>query len=170
VYLDGGTVYLEDFLELTADTIATGRAEQRRMDVVVFDYVQLAQLKSNVPDGTSATEHAIGLIKAHALQHKYVGFIASQVTKASSKASKTEGTMLTSDDAMQIRSDKFNLVLTLNREYVEEMNEETGLMEHKPTGFGFVYVDKNSLGLSRKRVKLETDLAHYMWKDRALDG
>lgn len=152
-------LYLEDKLEFIADTISDGRKSGQRMDVVYFDYLQIEEVKEN-PDSEKILDYVISRIKNHSIHNKYVGFCVSQVTKAASKDSKTSGKMLTSDDAHYVRSDKFNLMLTLNREYEELEGERV------PTNWTKLYIDKNSQSKGGLAVRVPIDLSHLMLLDK----
>lgn len=151
-------LYLETFLEMTADTIADLRRNKRRADIVAVDYLQLADVMEEKRN-ENVINQVIRKIKQHATVHKYVGFDASQITKASSKAQKNGDAMVTSDDAQFLRSDKFNLMLTINRVFDEQKN---------PTDFAHLFVDKNSLGRAKRKLLFRTDYPHLRWLDETV--
>lgn len=147
-------LYFEDFLALVAETLTIRRKENRRADVVLIDYLSLLRLR-DVPRGNEI-EFIGSMLKNHCLRHKYVPFVLSQVTKNASKNAKVNGQALTSDDAQFMRSDKYNLMLAINTEIVDD----------KPTGFSYLSVEKNSLGKTRVRAKLRFDAAHLTYEDK----
>lgn len=151
-------MYLDTFLEMTADTIADARRQKRRADVAIVDYAQLAEIL-NANKSESVVLQVIRKIKKHATVHKYVGLVASQITKASSKAQKSGAGTVTSDDMQFLRSDQFNLCLTINRVF----DEVEGMMQ--PTDFVVLYVDKNSLGRAKQKLRYRTDYTHLRWLD-----
>lgn len=155
-------LFLETFLEMTADTLADVRRQKRRADVVAVDYLQLAEVLEDKKNEVMVNQ-VIRKIKQHATVHKYVGFDASQITKASSKSQKNGGGMVTGDDAMAVRSDKFNLMLTINRVFKEVDGEK------EPTDLAHLFVDKNSLGRAKQKLLYRTDYAHLRWLDERID-
>lgn len=155
-------LYLETFLEMTADALADARRQKRRADVVAVDYLQLAEVLDDKRNEVMVNQ-VIRKIKQHATVHKYVGFDASQITKASSKTQKTGGGMVTSDDAQFLRSDKFNLMLTINRVFQDKEGDKV------PMDLAHLYVDKNSLGRAKQKLLYRTDYLHLRWLDERID-
>lgn len=156
-------MYLETFLEMTADTIADARKQKRRADATIVDYAQLAEVM-NASKNENVVTQVIRKIKKHATLHKYVGIVASQITKASSKEQKRGNAPVTSDDMQFLRSDQFNLCMTINRVF----EEKEGVM--MPTDFVDLYVDKNSLGRAKQKLRYRTDYPHLRWVDEVVQG
>jgi hypothetical protein len=157
---DSQELFLEELLDLIASTLDEGRKAGRRRDIVIFDYVQLLKLR-DVRDGEREVEQVVSIIKNHVARYQYVAVLGTQVTKSSSKQQKTAGAVLTSDDAQYLRSDKFNLMLSINRVYEEREGQSI------PTDYSTIYVDKHSLGVAHVNVSVETDFKHLLWKDKA---
>lgn len=150
-------LYFEDFLGLVAENLERRRKLNRRADVVVIDYLSLLQLR-DVPRGNEI-EFISSMLKNHCMRHRYNPFVLSQVTKNASKNAKVNGQALTSDDAQFMRSDKYNLMLAINNEIVE----------NQLTGFSYLNVEKNNLGKTRVKVKLRFDAAHLTFEDKDYD-
>lgn len=165
---DGDYLYLEELLDHIGATIRIERKNGRRLNMIVFDYAQLAELRQRVENG-NAIEHVIGKIKNHAMKHQYVAWITTQAVKASSKlVRKASSDVLTGDDALYVRDDKFNLFLTLKRHYDTDLSLPEG-EQQVPTEFVKVYIAKNSVAASRQIVPMQVDWTRMCWLDRKVE-
>ena len=124
--------------------------------VAVFDYVQLLNMRSVRLEGERITQ-VLGMLKGFCVDHKIVGVIASQVTKADSKGVRDGSDTLDAEAGQFQRSDKFNLVLTLNPIY------SGGLITNK----GIIRVAKNSIGIPIEQC-VAIDPSRFQWVDRKL--
>ena len=130
------------------------RSAGRNVRYCVWDYVQLLDLYSAKSEADKVTT-LLGKLKMFCIEMKVIGIAASQVTKSSSGAAKSGDDVLQAESGQFFRSDKFNLVLTLNPVY------EGKLMTNR----GVINVAKNSDG----KTGLQTvfiDPSKYKWIDK----
>lgn len=126
----------------------------QRPKVAVFDYIQLLNVKGLRNELDRAT-YAQSRIKALCVDHKLIGVVASQVTKITGTDMRENQQILDGESGQFLRSDKFNLVLTLNPVY------ENGLL----TDNGIINVAKNSAGRPG-RQSVGIDPSRFKWIDR----
>lgn len=143
-------------LVLFAERIQRLREQGRKVRVCVWDYVQLLDLYSARTESEKITT-LLGKLKMFAIEHQVVGLVASQVTKASSGAAKAGDDVLQAESGQHFRSDKFNLVLTLNPVY------EGKLMTNR----GVINVAKNSTGKTGVQTVF-IDPSKFKWIDKAV--
>jgi hypothetical protein len=98
----------------------------RRIDVVFFDYIQLARSTARVATG-NIYEYIFELIKEFSIRNNIHAVITSQTTKSASQGAR-EDTKLTMESAHFIRAVKANQVLILNRQYYKN----NGVMRDSP--------------------------------------
>lgn len=115
-YFYQAQITLENLLSHIANELDAARQRGQRIDVMIFDYLQLVQLTT--PDNRNPIEQALGLIKLFIADMKIIGLVASQVTKDGTRAVK-DGKILDDYNAQFVRSDKFNLFISLNPMYDE---------------------------------------------------
>lgn len=144
---------LDVLLASMAGAIDELAAAGRRVRVVVFDYVQLLQLR-DVRSELERIEQALGLIKAFCADRGLIGIVNSQVTKAQSSGVREGSDTLEVEAGQFLRSDKFNLIITLNPRF------DGGLL----TSAGVLNVAKNSAGRTGK-VTVRIDPARLRWLD-----
>ncbi len=151
--LDDPVSDVDLLLKLSAERITELSAQGRCIRVCVWDYVQLLDLYAAKNENEKVTS-VLGKLKLFCIEHKLVGVVASQVTKAGSSSAKSGDEVLQSESGQYFRSDKFNLVLTLNPVY------EGKLL----TTRGVINVAKNSTG----RTGIQTvfiDPSKFKWID-----
>lgn len=148
-------VTLDTLLEEAALIIQDQREKyQRSIRIVVWDYIQLLQLKG-VRSDMERVNQAVTAIKTFCVDNKLVGLIASQPRKEDSTNAKQEGELLTSEAAQYMREDQFNLMMTLN----------PMMVEGRVTSQAVINVVKNSAGKKEKRT-VQIDLPHLRWVDK----
>jgi hypothetical protein len=143
-------------LALFAEQIKYLREHGRKVRMCVWDYVQLLDLYSARTESEKITT-LLGKLKMFAIEHQVVGFVASQVTKQSSGAAKAGDDVLQAESGQHFRSDKFNLVLTLNPVY------EGKLLTNR----GVINVAKNSTGKTGVQTVF-IDPSKFKWIDKAV--
>lgn len=125
--------------------------------IAVFDYVQLINMRSVRSESERITQ-VLGLIKSFCVERKVIGVIASQVVKASGKAVRDGSQTLDAESGQFQRSDKFNLVLTLNPIYQGELLTDKAIIR----------VAKNSAGMNGLMKCVRTNPARFLWMDEEL--
>lgn len=161
-------LYLEELLEHIGTTIRIERKNGKRLNLIVYDYAQLAELRARIENG-NVVEHVLAKIKNHAMKHQYVAWVTTQAIKASSRlVRKASSDVLTGDDALYVRDDKFNLFLTLKRVYDIDISKPEG-EQQTATDFARVYVAKNSVAVSRQIIPMQVDWTRGYWIDRKVD-
>lgn len=140
-------------LQLSADRIIALRESGRRIRVCVWDYIQLLDLYTSKTESEKITS-LLGKLKMFCIEHKVIGLVASQVTKAGSSAAKTGDEVLQAESGQNFRSDKFNLVLTLNPVYEGKLI----------TTRGVINVAKNSTGKTGVQTVF-IDPSKFKWID-----
>jgi hypothetical protein len=147
---------LDSLLSAAAERIETAKGQGRNIRIAVFDYVQLLEMRS-VRTEAERINVVMGRIKAFCVEHKLIGIVASQVTKSSSSAAR-DGDTLKAESGQFFRSDKFNLVLTLNPQFDGQLISQHGVINvaknstGKP-GFETVFIDPSRFKWLDKKVK-----------------
>ncbi len=130
------------------------KAQRSTLRAIVLDYVQLMQLR-DVRTETERMETALGLIKAFVVDRQLIGVVASQARKKEAEGMRDAGALLTMESGQFVRSDKFNLVLTLNP-----------IMDnHQLTNNAVISVEKNSSGRTGQQ-RVVIDPARLRWVDK----
>ena len=144
-----------DELLATIDRHMTDMKTQgKALRSIVMDYVQLLQLR-DVRTESERMETALGLIKAFVVDRQLVGVVASQARKSEAEALRETGAVLTLESMQFARSDKFNLVLTLNPLRVD----------NQLTNRAIISVEKNSAGRTGLQY-VTIDPARLRWVDQ----
>lgn len=163
VYCYPHTRYIEDTLDSMIRAICRLRLQGRKPVVAVFDYTSLLR-SSDRDDSTNRHEMVTEKIKEFTQLTQIVAFGVAQIRKDASSAQR-QGRTIDAEDALYLRSDKFNLFISLNRNHVEDpVTKETIILN---TGYG--QITKNSGGRTGK-VSLIPQLDRHTWidpKDRA---
>lgn len=152
-YIEQMDVDIEELLVGSAQRLADAKEMGRTIRVAVWDYLQLLDMRSARSE-QERIGSILGRLKAFCVEHGLIGMVASQVTKTASSDTKENQKLLTSEAGQFFRSDKFNLVLTLNPQY------EGKLL----TDEGYINVDKNSIGRTGA-VQVGIDPARLRWLD-----
>lgn len=155
-YIEQMDVDINELLIGSAQRLADAKAMGRNIRVAVWDYLQLLDMRSARSE-QERIGSILGRLKAFCVEHSLIGIVASQVTKTASSDTKENQKLLTSEAGQFFRSDKFNLVLTLNPVY------EGKLL----TDEGYINVDKNSIGKTGA-VQVGIDPARLRWLDTAV--
>jgi hypothetical protein len=129
------------------------RTAGRNVRVAVFDYLQLIDLYAARSEAERVTM-VLGKIKMFCQEKKLVVIVATQVTKTAAQDMR-DGGLIEQEDAQFARSDKFNLVLTVNPIYQGKMLTEEGVIN----------VVKNSLGKSEP-VTVYIKPSRLAWLDK----
>lgn len=152
--MDESVTDVEVLLGCFESRITELRKAQRNVRYCVWDYIQLLDLYSARGEGEKITS-LLGKLKLFCGFTKVIGISASQVTKTSSSSAKSEGDVLQAESGQFFRSDKFNLVLTLNPVY-----------EGKTlTNRGVINVAKNSDGITGLQTVF-IDPSKFKWIDK----
>ena len=155
-YIEQMDMDIDELLIGSAQRLADAKAMGRNIRVAVWDYLQLLDMRSARSE-QERIGSILGRLKAFCVEHALIGIVASQVTKTASSDTKENQKLLTSEAGQFFRSDKFNLVLTLNPVY------EGKLL----TDEGYINVDKNSIGRTGA-VQVGIDPARLRWLDTAV--
>lgn len=152
-YVEEMDIDIPDLLAASAERLTEAKAMGRNIRIAVWDYVQLLNLRSVRTEMERITQ-VLGLLKAFCVENQLIGIIASQVTKANASEVRDGSKTLDADAGQFQRSDKFNLVLTLNPVYSGEML----------TNKGVIRVAKNSIG---KPISCPViiDPSKFLWVD-----
>lgn len=129
------------------------RAAGRDVRIAVFDYLQLLDLYKARTESERITD-ILGKLKLFCQEKKLIGLVASQVTKTEAANMKEGNGLLAAESGQFVRSDKFNLVMTLNPVY------DGGML----TDRGVINVVKNSLGQTRP-IEVGINPARFAWVD-----
>lgn len=157
-YVEQMEIDLDSLLIAASERIDEAKGQGRNIRIAVFDYVQLLEMRS-VRSESERINIVLGRIKAFCVEHKLIGIVASQVTKSSSSAARETGDTLKAESGQFFRSDKFNLVLTLNPRFEGQM-----LTQH-----GVINVAKNSTGQTGAQTVF-IDPSRYKWLDKKVKG
>lgn len=141
----------------SAERIKELEAQGVEVAYAVFDYMQLMDIYAKMSESERNTA-VLGKIKQFCLTYNLVGFVVSQVTKAGGTAARTGASVLEAEAGQFLRSDKFNLVLTLNPIYAG------GLL----TNQAIINVAKNSLGSTGQEC-LYINPARLQWTDEIIE-
>lgn len=155
-YVEKMDLDISELLAAAEGRVAALREQGTPVRVAVFDYVQLLNMRSVRLEGERITQ-VLGMLKAFCVDHRIVGVVASQVTKASGSSVRDGSDTLGAEAGQFLRSDKFNLVLTLNPIY------SGGLITNK----GIINVAKNSIGRPLEQC-VAIDPSRFQWMDRRL--
>lgn len=155
-YIEQMDVDIDDLLKASAQRLTDAREMGRHIRIAVWDYLQLLDMRSARSE-QDRIGSILGRVKAFCVEHSLIGIVASQVTKTASSDTKENQKLLTSEAGQFFRSDKFNLVLTLNPVY------DGKLLTDK----GYINVDKNSIGKTGA-VEVGIDPARLRWLDSAV--
>lgn len=157
-----GEGYYIQHMDMTLDAllaaidrhIATVKQQGRVLRAIVLDYVQLMQLH-DVRTETERIEQALGLIKAFVVDRQLIGVVASQARKTEAQGVREAGAVLALESGQFLRSDKFNLVLTLNPIF----------NDNALTSRAIIAVEKNSSGRTGRQYVV-IDPARLRWVDQ----
>jgi len=150
-------VNLDALLNIIVEKVEELRAKKVDVRTLVVDYAQM--LEANQRDSRERSlNDAIQMIKGVCIDHKLVGIIASQVTKADSRQTGVTGDkkLLDMNSAQFLRFDAFNLAFTL---HIDRMEDGTA------TGNGTINVIKNSIGRTGV-VGVPVNLSRLLWVDK----
>lgn len=159
-YFAGRDSLQETFFDMET-TIERERRNNREIDFVVFDYLQLLQAKS-FDKSVNRYEYAFELCKRFAEQYQVHIFMTTQMNKGGQQDSKTGGRSMGLEDAHFVRGDKANLFLILNRVY-RKVPSQLGDAEWIETPCFWLTVAKSSLGGNnggKVRIPLIMDYQH----------
>jgi hypothetical protein len=153
---------LEDALARMGDSIQARRAHGQLVTFAAFDYLQILRV-AEINDTDNAFESVLAKIKQFVMQHKIHGLVTSQVNKGADTANREGGKLLGAMDMRYVRSDKINLLVTLNLEY----DQYTQKPKQLPNGnfAGIANIAKNTKGRTGA-VNMQVDFAHLTWLDR----
>lgn len=157
-YIEQMDIDIDDLLMGSAQRLADARQMGRTIRIAVWDYLQLMDMRAARTEPERITT-ILGRLKAFCVEYGLIGLVASQVTKTASADTKENQKLLTSEAGQFFRSDKFNLVLTLNPIYDGK----------QLTDRGYVSVDKNSLGRTGA-VEVIIDPSRLKWIDSLAEG
>lgn len=152
-YVEAMDIDIDTLLALSAERLHAHAS----IRIAVFDYVQLMDMRS-VRTEAERINAVLARIKAFCVENKLIGIVASQVTKSSSSSARDGVETLKAESGQFFRSDKFNLILTLNPIY-----EGSALTQR-----GVIHVAKNSAGRTGKQTVF-IDPARFKWLDRKAD-
>lgn len=155
-YIEQMDVDIDDLLKASTQRLTDAKEMGRHIRIAVWDYLQLLDMRSARSE-QDRIGSILGRVKAFCVEHSLIGIVASQVTKTASSDTKENQKLLTSEAGQFFRSDKFNLVLTLNPVY------DGKLLTDK----GYINVDKNSIGKTGA-VEVGIDPARLRWLDSAV--
>jgi hypothetical protein len=133
---------------------ATLKAIDFQPRVLVIDYAQLLHALEPSPDLTMY--NLLLRIKAICRHYGMVGVVATQVTKESAKGA-AQGNILDSQSARFVNDDAFNLFITINPDRYPD-----GRLQNSAV----LYVAKNSMGISKQRVRVPVDWEHMTFADQ----
>lgn len=122
--------------------------------VLVIDYVQLLHALEPSPD--LSMYNLLLRIKAVCKYYNLLGVVATQVTKESAKGQQ-QGNVLDSQSARFVNDDAFNLFITINPD-----RKQDGTLQNSAV----LYVAKNSMGISKQRVRVPVDWEHMVFGDQ----
>jgi len=157
-----GEGYYVKHMDMTLDELLAAidrhmtvvKTQGKALRAIVLDYVQLTQLR-DVRTETERVEQVLGLVKAFVVDRQLVGLVASQARKHEAEGVREAGSVLTLESGQFVRSDKFNLVLTLNP-----------IMQDKQlTNRAIISVEKNSAGRTGMQ-HVVIDPARLRWVDQ----
>jgi hypothetical protein len=154
-YIEEMDIDIDQLFASSKQRLEQARASGRNVRIAVFDYVQLMEMRS-VRTEAERINAVLGRIKAFCVENKLIGIVASQVTKSSSSAVREGGDTLKAESGQFFRSDKFNLILTLNPQYEGTMMKD----------YGVIGVVKNSAGRTGEQPVF-IDPARFKWLDKA---
>lgn len=152
-YIDKSTD-LETTLQQSQVFLDQKKAEGIRIRVAAWDYVSLFFVKGARTDLETITR-GLQMVKDFGEANELFTFVASQPRKGDATQVKDGEKMLTAEDALYANDHKFNLMLTLNPQYIE------GVMQD----WGIINVVKNSGGRCDK-VSVQMDLKRLRWLDQ----
>lgn len=148
---------IDAILTTSAERIKELEAQGVEVAYAVFDYMQLMDIYAKMSESERNTA-VLSKIKQFCITYNLVGFVVSQVTKAGASGARTGANVLEAEAGQFLRSDKFNLVLTLNPIYAG------GLL----TDQAIINVAKNSLG-STGQEWLHINPARLQWTDEVVE-
>jgi hypothetical protein len=154
-YVEEMDIDIDRLFAASKERLAQANAGGRNIRIAVFDYVQLMEMRSVRTEGERINA-VLGRIKAFCVENKLIGIVASQVTKSSSSAVREGGERLKAESGQFFRSDKFNLILTLNPQYEGTMMKD----------YGVIGVVKNSAGRTGEQTVF-IDPSRLKWLDKA---
>jgi hypothetical protein len=153
-YIEQMDIEIDPLFTAAKERLEQARAMGRNIRIAVFDYVQLMEMRSVRTEGERINA-VLGRIKAFCVENKLIGIVASQVTKSSSSAVREGSETLKAESGQFFRSDKFNLILTLNPQYDGTMMKN----------YGVIGVVKNSAGRTGEQ-SVFIDPARFKWLDK----
>ncbi len=157
-FVEDMDIDVDTLLALSAERLQKAREQGRHIRAAVFDYVQLMDMRSVRTEGERISA-VLGRIKAFCVENRLIGIVASQVTKTASGAARDGVEALKAESGQFFRSDKFNLILTLNPVY------EGSTM----TQLGVIHVAKNSAGRTGQQTVF-IDPSRFKWLDRKAES
>lgn len=150
-------VNLDTLLNVIIEKVGELRSKKVDVRTLVIDYAQMFEANQRDSRERSLND-AIQMVKSMCIDHKLVGIIASQVTKADSRQTGSTGEkkLLDMNSAQFLRFDAFNLAFTL---HIERLEDGTA------TGNGAINVIKNSIGRTGV-VSVPVNLNRLLWVDK----
>ncbi len=85
----------------------------KTLDIVVLDYLQLFHARG--ASGLNLEEIKVEIFKTYLTAIDSLGITTSQITKDGERRIRDEGGAIRADEALGVRSDKYNLILSMNR-------------------------------------------------------
>lgn len=155
-YIEKMDLDITELLDASDKRVTALKEAGTPIRVAVFDYVQLLNMRSVRLEGERITQ-VLGMLKGFCVDHKIVGVCASQVTKYAGSGVREGSETLDAEAGQFLRSDKFNLVLTLNPIYSGSLI----------TSKGIIRVAKNSIGQPLEQC-VAIDPSRFQWVDRKL--
>lgn len=152
-YVDKMGISATQLIKCMSDFVAKEKQENRRISFAVLDYIQLLRTSSGGKSNESL-DQALADFKAFCVDKQLVGLVATQVTKADGRA-QANGAVSTQHVMQNVRSDYFNLILTINRP-VDDFGQRSETAS--------VRIAKNSLGQNGE-VKLIINGPRLLWQN-----
>lgn len=134
------------------------RREGRRVGVAIFDYMQLLHTAKETK-GKNSYEVLCALIKQWCIDNHIFALVGVQVTKT---AGRNGNDLLGQYDAQWVRSDVFNLIVTLNIPTIEKFDDGVGVKQLSK--IATANICKNSTGKTGE-VQLKTNFEYLCWED-----
>lgn len=141
--------YLEDTLGRMSERLVYHRARREPPVCVVLDYAQLWKMQTVNNAPSNLFEYALDKVKDWTLTENIITIVLSQSNKDATDRVKVAESeyLLTSADALYVRDDKANLMMTINPQYEEDRNHmHNGRAQLRKKSEIVVNVVKNSDG------------------------
>lgn len=112
--------FLEDVMEAAMRKIAQLRQQQRKIDVIIVDYLSLYDTRGTA---NNAEEYKAQIFKSYCKALDVLGITTVQVRKESEERVKLKGGLLHQHDLYFLRPEKGNLISTMNILYTPMMDK-----------------------------------------------